>query len=201
MVISVLVVALVYSPATTTFYVFAAPPVEEFLNSGDCRVPPSLQTGSYVTCCWNNMRGYLTCQTCQWTQNVGYSNCSNVESALEQTPTPPPSGPAAPLQDGVLEQPPGQGVAPPLTRGQGVLPQDGVLQQQEPADQGEAELQAPEETKPANAEEVPELVCPEGQVIDEETGLCVLEETEVVEEPEEQPTEEEADSSEENSNN
>jgi hypothetical protein len=163
------------------------------------------------------------CQTCEFTtagsdckpkqQQLGPSS-SGVspleEGVLEQPPTPPPSGPAAPLQDVVLEQPPTQGVAPPLTRGQSILPQDGVLQQQEPADQGEAELQAPEETEPANAEEVPEPVCPEGQVIDEETGLCVLEEAEVVEEPEEQPTEEEVeeqpsaeeeDGSEENGNN
>ena len=49
--------------------------------------------------------------------------------------------------------------------------------------------------------------CPEGQILDEETGLCVLEETEAVEEPEpaeeteEQSTEEEIDNSEDNSNN
>jgi hypothetical protein len=40
--------------------------------------------------------------------------------------------------------------------------------------------------------------CPEGQVLDEDTGLCVLEEPEVTEE---QPAEEEEDDSEENSNN
>ena len=37
----------------------------------------------------------------------------------------------APLQnEGVLQQPPSQGVATPLTRGQGALTQYGVLQQE-----------------------------------------------------------------------
>jgi hypothetical protein len=138
------------------------------------------------------------------------------DGVLEQPPTSPPSGPAAPLQDGgVLEQPPGEGVAPPVTRDQGVLPQDGVLQQPPPADEGAAELPPPatEQTQPATVEEeqpvpvcqeglefnedlgfcVPED-CPEGQVLDEESGICVLEEPEVVEaEPEQQSEPEEQD--------
>lgn len=148
----------------------------------------------------NILRGYLTCQTCQWTQNIGYSNCSNVESALEQTPTPPPSGPAATLQDGVLEQPPGQGVAPPLTRGQGVLPQDGVLQQQEPTDEGTGaaprtvEPPVEDEATPPPLETLPD--CPEGQVLDEDTGLYVLEEPEAAEETEQTESDEEEQSAE-----
>jgi hypothetical protein len=39
-------------------------------------------------------------------------------------------------------------------------------------------------------EEEPVPPCPEGQVIDEETDLCVLEESEVEEEPEQQSSEE-----------
>ena len=42
----------------------------------------------------------------------------------------------------VLMLPPSQGVAPPLTRGQGVLPQDGVLQR-EPTDQGTGAVRPP----------------------------------------------------------
>jgi hypothetical protein len=107
----------------------------------------------------------------------------------------------------VLEQPPGEGVAPPVTRGQGVLPQDGVLQQPPPADEGATELPPPatEETQPATVEEEQSVPvcqeglefnedlgfcvpteCPEGQVLDEEAGLCVLEEPEVAQEEPEQ---------------
>jgi hypothetical protein len=99
------------------------------------------------------------------------------DGVLEQPPT-PPAGPFVPPQGGVLQQPPpGEGGGPqPLTRGQGVLPQDGGLQQQPPADQGAAELPpASEGTQPATVEEEPVLPCPEGQVLDEQTGLCVLE--------------------------
>lgn len=200
-------VVLVYSPAATTFYVFAAPPAGGFLNSESCYVPDDLKTGGKVSCCWGDK--VTICQTCKWTEGVGYSDCNtpSIMPVLEQPPTPPSSGPAAPLQDGVLEQPPSQGVAPPLTRGQGVLPQNGVLQQQ-PTDQGAAPrtVEPPAEDEAAQSPPEPLTDCPEGQILDEETGLCVLEETEVVEEPEsgeeleEQPTEE-ADSSEENRNN
>jgi hypothetical protein len=66
---------------------------------------------------------------------------------------------------GVLEQPPTQGVAPPVTRGQGVLPQDGVLQQSPPADEGATELPPPatEQTQPATVEEEQSVpVCQKG---------------------------------------
>jgi hypothetical protein len=113
---------------------------------------------------------------------------------------------------GVLEQLPTEKGVLPLTRGQGVLPQDGVLQQ-EPTNEGTGA--APRTVEPPAAEDEaaqsppePLTDCPEGQILDEETGLCVLEEPgvaeeepEPAEEQEEQPTEEGADSSEDNSNN
>jgi hypothetical protein len=88
--------------------------------------------------------------------------------------------------------------------GQGILPQDGVLQQQQPADEEVARTVEPptedETTQPTQEplpcpegqvldEETDLCICPEGQILDEETGLCVLEEQEAVEEPlAEEPT-------------
>jgi hypothetical protein len=213
-VISVLVGALVYS-SISAFNVFAvqrgeAPP------DADCEGDVISDT---AVCCWTEAdpdpeRGIEL----NWCQSCSTNGCNNKFPApleLEQPPTPTP-GPAAPLQDGgVLQQPPTQGVAPPVTRGQGVSPQDGALQQP-PADQGATELPPPatEETQPATEQSVPVCQeglefnedlgfcvpenCPEGQILDEETGLCVLEEQEAVEEPEQQPTEEEQQPSEEN---
>ena len=134
---------------------------------------------------------------------------------LEQQQTPPPSGQVAPLQGGVLEQ---------LEQGSEL----GFFERQPPStDQGAAELPPPatEEIQPATVEEgqpvpvcqeglefnedlgfcVP-TECPEGQELNEETGICVLEEQsaeqqkQIVEGPEEQPSEE-SDSEEDNDNN
>ncbi|MGC1134104.1 MAG: hypothetical protein WA941_14865 [Nitrososphaeraceae archaeon] len=238
-VISVLVGALVYS-SISSFYVFAAP--RDPNNPGTrCTYNEGY---TEQTCCWReripgSILGELYCQTCKINPVETGSPCqpkelqylepstSGVspleEGVLEQTPA-PPSGPAAPLQDGgVLQQPPTQGVAPPVTRDQGVSPQDGALQQP-PADQGATDLLPPpatEESQPATEQSVPVCQeglefnedlgfcvpedCPEGQVLDEESGVCVLEEPEVAEEPaesqpeQEQPSEES--DSEDNSNN
>jgi hypothetical protein len=54
------------------------------------------------------------------------------------------------------------------------------------------------EPQPATVEEGLVPSCLEGQVLDEDTGLCMLEEPEVTKE---QPSEEEEDDSEENKNN
>jgi hypothetical protein len=54
------------------------------------------------------------------------------------------------------------------------------------------------EPQPATVEEGLVPSCLEGQVLDEDIGLCVLEEPEVTKE---QPSEEEEDDSEENKNN
>jgi hypothetical protein len=87
------------------------------------------------------------------------------DGVLEQPLTPPPSGPAAPLQDGEVTR---WCKCPPCCR----APE---------ADQGTGA--APRIVEPpSTADEA--TPCPEGQVLDEESCLCVLEE------PEEQPAEE-----------
>ncbi len=99
--------------------VFALPPLSGFLNSENCDIPKDLKSGDKVSCCWieNPAEGieFVKCQNCTWTENVGYHDCSkgqimieqrpSEDGVLEQSPTSPSSGPAAPLQDGVLEQP------------------------------------------------------------------------------------------------
>jgi hypothetical protein len=142
------------------------------------------------------------------------------DGVLEQPPTPPPSGPVGPLKGGILEQ---------LEQGEGLQQGFFEQQQQQPsADQGAAELPptTTEETQPATVEEEPSAPvcqgglefnedlgfcvpedCPEGQVLDEDSGICVLEEPETAEEepaqsdPEEEQPPEEGDGSEDNSNN
>jgi hypothetical protein len=123
----------------------------------------------------------------------------------QQPQTPPPSAPGT--SPGILEQ---------LQQGEGVSPGFLERQQTPPADEGATELPPPatEQTQPATVEEeqsapvcqeglefnedlgfcVP-TECPEGQVLDEEAGVCVLEEPEVVEqeEPEQQSEPEEQD--------
>jgi hypothetical protein len=87
-----------------------------------------------------------------------------------------------------------------------LIPEENIVERVQPTDQGAAEPPATEETQPAAGEEDPVPACPEGQVLNEESGLCVLEEPEAIEEPEpaeeaeEQSTEEETDNSD-NSNN
>jgi hypothetical protein len=147
----------------------------------------------------------------------------------QQEQTPPTSAPGT--TPGVLQQLEEGDFAP------GIAP--GFLRQQEqqpPAGEGAAELPPPpatEETQPATEEQEEPAVpvcqeglefnenlgfcvpteCPEGQVLDEEAGVCVLEEPEVIEqegperqqsEPEEQDQQQqplsEEESSEENSN-
>ena len=216
-VISVVVVSLVYSSSSTSdvFALTRGPVICQLVGS---------ETDLYE-CCQTETDDDIEIQWCTLCDTAlpEGSQCTErqpgrIFGALEQPPTPPPSGPAAPLQGGVLEQPPSQGVAPPLTRGQGVLPEDGALQQL-PTDEGTAAEESPttEETVPVCQEGlefnedlgfcVPED-CPEGQVLDEESGLCVLEEPETAEEePQEQPEPEEieqqeqTDDSEDNGNN
>lgn len=144
---------------------------------------------SVRTCCWNDAGGppalrNFVCQKCRLDSSGGWTVCEPKKpQSLEQPPTSQTSGPAAPLQDGVLEQPPTQGVAPPLTQGQGVLPQDGVLEEPQTGE-GAIQSQPAIPTQPAIVDDEPVPTCPEGQVLDEESRLCV------VEEPEEQESEE-----------
>jgi hypothetical protein len=206
-IISALVVLLVYSSYSTSdvFALTRGPVICQLVGS---------ETDVYECCQTETDDDGIEIQWCTMCDRAlpEGSQCTErqpgrIFGALEQPPTPPPSGPSAPLQGGVLEQPPSQGVAPPLTQDQGVLPEDGVLQLP-PAEQDAAELPPPtaKETQPAAVEEEQSVPvcqerlefnedlgfcvpteCPEGQLLDDETGICVLEEPETAEEPEEQP--------------
>jgi hypothetical protein len=204
-VISVLVVALGYSPSYT-FSVFG-----QGRNMGEYAC--EFVAGGKLECCALDLDTYDTwCTTCDNT--IPPSNCSEAELQFKEQPPTPPTPPLTPRGTPPLgeiapeaEQPPAPPQPTPRTPGQSVLPGEGVLQQP-PADDGTA----PRTVEPPTADEAtqpppePLTDCPEGQILDEETGLCVLEETEAVEEPEpaeeaeEQSTEEETDNSD-NSNN
>ena len=239
--ISVLVVALLYSPLSA-FMVNALPPDPNY-EGGTCSgITTNRNTGQLDrTCCWTQTKegskGVFKprakyCQTCSADAEGKFTNCSAkriAEVVSDEPPTPPPTEPSGPFvlpADGVLHDPttPPSDPAAPL--------QDGVLQQP-PADQGATELRPPtiEDSQPATVEQEPPVpVCQEGlefnedlgfcvpaecpvsQELNEETGLCVLEEQEeaVEEQPAEEPsnpqsgneeqTTDQGDSSEENSN-
>jgi hypothetical protein len=126
------------------------------------------------------------------------------EGGVLEQPPPPPTGPFAPPQGGVIQQPPSEGEgAQPLTRGQGVLPQGSALQQQQqqPTDEEAARTVEPPAEEEATLPPPEPLPCPEGQVLDEETGLCVPEEPEQSElEEQDQEVSEEGQNSEGNTN-
>lgn len=209
--ISVLVVAFAII-SYLGFEAFAVPRDPNYVPNEKCM--PNMD-GTRLTCCWDEPDILNPGEFIHWCQSCDFDggNCGEVfsqspqptgpfappqDGVLEQPPA-PPSDPAAPLQDGeVLQQPPGEGVAPPPTRGQGVLPEDGVLQQP-PADEGTGA--APRTVEPPTSDEAtqppPETLpgCPEGQVLDEESGLCVQEEPEA-EEPEQAQSDEEEQSAE-----
>lgn len=165
-VISFLVVALIYS-SFSTFEVNA-----RNMTPYSCG-PRSGGTIGTVECCAVDLDTSATwCTTCDATNPP--SNCSEAELQFkEQPPTPPLTPRGAPTLGEIapeVEQPPTPPQPTPRTQGQSVLPGEGVLQQP-PVD---------EETQPQDVEKEP--LCLEGQVLDEETGLCVLEEPEVAEE-------------------
>jgi hypothetical protein len=187
-----------------SFDVFAQPPDPKYDTNGTCGAATTFGSLTKKTCCWTDkVPGKLPptnkanyCQTCTYDSESGSYFCeeprkqlgtspniiSPEDRILEQppTPTPQPSGPAAPLQDeGVLQQSPSQGVAPPLTQGQGTLPQDGILQQESTDEGNEATPQTvdqPPEDEETQSSTEPMPRCSADQVSDEETGLCVLEE-------------------------
>jgi hypothetical protein len=189
-VISLLVVPLIYGPTST----FSVP---NRSNSVNCAGTGGQSAGglALVRCCWQervapgtgnpDLGGNIEiyCSECEDGGTRGKINCSDPElqyrgapkgtlpplegGVLEDPLTPSPSGPAPPIKGGVLEQ-----------LEQGSLPELGFSerQQQPPADQGVAEQPpATEGAQPATVEEEPVSPCPEGQILNEETGLCVLE--------------------------
>ena len=153
------------------------------------------------------------CQTCSADAEGKFTICDKkriAEVVANEPPTPPPTEPSGPFvlpEEGILQEPtpPSSDPAAPL--------QDGVLQQP-PADQGAAIPTQPatEGSQPATVdEEQPVPVCqeglefnedlgfciptdcPEGQELNEDTGICVLEEQPAADEEQEeqQQTEEE----------
>jgi hypothetical protein len=142
-----LAVVLVYNNSSVV--VFAVPREGPALDEQDCTY-----TGTDVvksTCCWTEKeRGPYPkigttevkyCQTCYIDNDSGTTYCKPKE---KQAATPSsPSGPLAPFtplqEDGVLQPPTGQGAAPPLIQGQGALPQQGITQQEQPANVEQAQ--------------------------------------------------------------
>jgi hypothetical protein len=201
-VISAILAALVYNPSSiSNVFVQGKPVYGAYI---DCDLGEIYGT---ITCCWEEQFPDYQARVCQTCHEDG-TNCGPIVKTSEEPPKPPRSVPPTAGENilqqdlGVLEQTPSQGL-PPLKQGQGVLPQDGVLEQA-PADQGAAELPptTTEETQPATVEEEPSAPvcqgglefnenlgfcvpedCPEGQVLDEESGICVLEEPEAAEDP------------------
>ena len=195
-VISVLLVALVYS-SFTPFILYAAPYDPGWRSSQDC----TITSFGGVLCCWTES-GAEYCQTCvripegtPGTEEGGWE-CTTKEKSLEQPPTPPPFGPTATLQGVVLEQLDKQPSLPaPPTTGESILPEDGVLEQPPtpppfgPAAplQGGVLEQPPSEggvTQPADqgtGSEVPRTAeplpptCTPGSVFDPDINECVLE--------------------------
>ena len=182
--IFVLIAVLVYSPAITY-----SVPNRSNSSSADCKsTGKQSQNGlALVKCCWKTTEGYpglrkdvTYCSTCEDGGTRGKINCTD---PVKQFTGRIPDEIVAP-QDGVLEQPPtfapgtSPGVLEQLQQNEGVPPELGFLerQQQPPTDQ---EAATPQFTEP---------VCPQDQVFDEETGLCVLEEPDAQEqaEPEDQ---------------
>ena len=244
-VISVLVVALVYSPSTIS-YVFAVPPDPQFGQRGKCNNDVErLQ----VDCCWTESYGplfpsvtFTVCQTCNIDTNTGgFVDCTEVQrtsggGTFEAQQIPPSNTTIPPAGGGVFEAQPlppsnttipqGGGVfeAQPLPPSGPAIPPGGggTFETQQaplapgdtanpkiaggfntlPTDEGAtgAPPSTAEETQPPTLTEEPTPpVCLEGQVLDEESNLCVLEEPEAAQEEPEQT--EEGDGSEDGNNN
>jgi hypothetical protein len=142
-----LAVVLIYNNSSVV--VFAVPREGPGLDEQDCT-----HTGTDVvkrTCCWTEKeRGPYPkigttevkyCQTCYIDNDSGTEYCNPKEKQAATSSSPSgPLAPFAPLQEGsVLQTPTGQGVAPPLIQGQGALPEQGITQQEQPANVEQAQ--------------------------------------------------------------
>src|SRR5688572_8768317 len=156
---SVLIIALLYSPLSA-LKVNALPPDPNY-EGGTCSgITTNKNTGSLDrTCCWTQTKegskGVFKprakyCQTCSADAEGKFTFCSAkriAEVVSDEPPTPPPTEPSGPFvlpEEGVLQEPttPPSDPAAPL--------QEGVVEQQPPADQGAVELPpTTEETQPA----------------------------------------------------
>ena len=220
-VILALGVVLIYSPYSSNIFVQGKPVAGGHI---ECDLGEIYGT---LTCCWWEDKGAYSAYVCQTCHEDG-TNCGPIVDCpfpCDKSSTSQPSGPFAPLQDGVLEQPPTPppsdpaaplkgGVLEQLEQGGGGAPgfEPGFLERQQlqpPAEQGAAELAPPtsEGTQPATVEEEPPVpVCQEGLEFNEDLGFCVPEncpEGQVLDEEagicvlEEQPVEQQEQTSEE----
>lgn len=194
LILPVLAIVLIYG-SSTMFNVFAVPPDSGFYDSRTCGAATTdPRTGEEkLTCCWKE------------TERGPYPKIGTREVMYCQTCTFPEAGPVdCKPKVAQISQITGDEITPPLE----ALPQ---LQQdpklgsleQRLADQGVAGLPlAAEDTQPAIVEENP--VCPEGQVLDEESGLCILAEPEqqsgTESQAEERPQEEQSNQEEQTNN-
>jgi hypothetical protein len=124
-VVSVLVAAIVYSPLSNSF-VFALPPKQGWIDSGNCTStgdprPSKVGTKEKMTCCWRErvpgqILGVRYCQTCTITwSGDGWEtgDCQEAELQFSQfiptpTPTPTPLTPLGPLgipEGGTIQEP------------------------------------------------------------------------------------------------
>jgi hypothetical protein len=205
-VISVLVAGLVYS--SFSFYVVVAEPQDPRFGAGSNCTDTELRDGAFErTCCWRepipgSILGKKYCQTCTMkTDGTGDCKPKEPQSATPEMPTfetkPLPSGDVSTLEpsEPVLPQiypqgaPPITEKQPPLEQDQGLLPEESIIEQQPPSDQGTAIPTQPLTKDPEGAippepategpqpttveEEQPVPVCQEGLEFNEDLGFCV----------------------------
>jgi hypothetical protein len=143
--------------------------------------------GGSATCCWQESPGGdVVCQTCHVNTDTGeFENCSDVGSIGK-----PGAGVLAPPPSGVAPPPPtescpentardAQGNCTPLTQtpetpvpksGLGNLLPEGVFEG--PASPEEVPQGAPPTAEDGSEQPPNQPLCPEGQVLDEDTNLC-----------------------------
>ncbi|MDR4492417.1 MAG: hypothetical protein R2685_16230 [Candidatus Nitrosocosmicus sp.] len=181
-------VIVLVSGSFAPFIVYAEPPASGYYMStcDTSNMPESNDGGVRVTCCWREhipgqILGKEYCQTCTQKDGKVYDCTAKQPQALGQQPTssqplPPTVGENILQHDsGVLEQMPGQGI-PSMNQGQVTLPKDGIIQQQPDTQQPLTSMPHSEQTQSGTIDEEP--VCPNNQVFDKKSGLCLDEEPE-----------------------
>lgn len=206
-VVALLVVALMFS--LYSGFAFAAPKHPNWGKKGDCYLAYEGTTNEVTICCWSEA-GVRVCQSCKTGEVATGAKCGEVQRSREVAPPPPP-GPKGPLGSipegggvlpGLEQTPPSPPtpnitgeIAPPPPPGPRV-PLGAAPEVAPPTAPGAEEQQTQPPTAEDGSQQPPtEPLCPEGQVLDEQSGLCVLEEPQPAEQPEEQPQAEEPEQS------
>jgi hypothetical protein len=184
-VMSLLVVALMYS-SLSEFYVFAEPP-DPCFGTG-CEGGYCMDTFlGVVQCCWLGPNGMTDiCQEC-WTDDDGEFYYCDPPRTKGRSDTgvfaPPPSGVAPPPPTESCPENTARDVngnCTPLTQtpetpvpksGLGNLLPEGVFEG--PASLEELPQGAPPTAEDGSEQPPNQPLCPEGQVLDDETGVCV----------------------------